>query len=92
MPRSIVYWPRGRLVAATEEAQQIEEEVDEVEVQTQRAYRGERADELPIADISYYQVWAPRHGFMANLSVLDLMMNTGREGIDTLLRSTSPYA
>ena len=53
-----------------------------------RSLGGKRADGLPIVEVPYYQVWAPRHGFMANLSVLDLMMNTGREGIDTLLRCT----
>ena len=45
-----------------------------------------RPDTLPIADVPYYQVWADRHGFVPRLSILDLLMNEGREGIFTLLR------
>ena len=39
---------------------------------------------LPDADFEprpYYQVFASRHGFMPNLSVLDLLFNMGPEGI-----------
>ncbi len=43
-----------------------------------------RPDELPIVDVPYYQVWADRHGFVPRLSMLDLLMNEGREGIFTL--------
>ena len=43
-----------------------------------------RPDELPIVDVPYYQVWADRHGFVPRLSILDLLMNEGREGIFTL--------
>ncbi len=47
-----------------------------------------RPDTLPIADVPYYQVWAARHGFVPRLSMLDLVMNEGREGIFTLMRMT----
>lgn len=48
---------------------------------------GKRADRLPIIDIPYYQMWSPRHeGFIPSLSILDLLMNEGREGIFTLLK------
>ena len=45
-----------------------------------------RPDTLPLTDVPYYQVWADRHGFVPRLSILDLLMNEGREGIFTLLR------
>lgn len=45
-----------------------------------------RPDTLPIKDVPYYQVWACRHGFMPGLSIIDLLMNEGREGIFTLLQ------
>lgn len=49
---------------------------------------GKKPDSLPIASVPYYQVWQDRHGFVENLSILDLMMNMGREGIFTLLKMT----
>ena len=45
-----------------------------------------RPDTFPLTDVPYYQVWADRHGFVPRLSILDLLMNEGREGIFTLLR------
>lgn len=44
-----------------------------------------RPDTLPIANVPYYQMWPVDGGFHADLSILDLMMNTGREGILTLM-------
>ena len=41
-----------------------------------------KPDTLPIADVPYYQMW---NHFSSNLSILDLMMNMGREGIFTLM-------
>lgn len=41
-----------------------------------------KPDTLPIADVPYYQMW---NHFSPNLSILDLMMNMGREGIFTLM-------
>ena len=46
---------------------------------------GKRPDSLPLAEVPYYQLWADRHGFRPGLSILDLLMNTGREGIFTLM-------
>ncbi|MBQ0121090.1 MAG: WbqC family protein [Bacteroidales bacterium] len=45
-----------------------------------------KPDRLPIVDVPYYQVWQERHGFLPGLSILDLLMNTGREGIITLMK------
>lgn len=53
-----------------------------------RALGGKKADTLPIDNVPYYQVWQDRHGFLPGLSILDLMMNMGREGILTLLKMT----
>ena len=47
---------------------------------------GKRGDKIPIADVPYYQLWSQRReGFTPNLSILDLLMNEGREGLMTLL-------
>ena len=47
-----------------------------------------KPDTLPIADVSYYQMWGGADGFRRDLSILDLMMNMGREGILTLMEMT----
>ena len=44
-----------------------------------------KTDTLPIADVPYYQMWTNASGFCPDMSILDLMMNMGREGIFTLL-------
>lgn len=44
-----------------------------------------KADALPIDNVPYYQMWPGDEGFRADLSILDLMMNQGREGILTLM-------
>ncbi len=47
---------------------------------------GKRPDNLPIANVPYHQVWQQRNGgFVPGLSILDLLMNQGREAIFTLL-------
>lgn len=46
---------------------------------------GKRTDNLPLNDVPYYQLWQDRYGFIPGLSIIDLMMNTGREGLLTLL-------
>ena len=44
-----------------------------------------KPDTLPIANVPYYQMWKKgADGFRPDLSILDLMMNIGREGILTL--------
>lgn len=48
---------------------------------------GKRGDKLPITDVPYYQMWARRRAtFQPSLSILDLLMNEGREGLITLLK------
>ncbi len=47
-----------------------------------------KPDSLPIADVPYYQMWTATCGFCPDLSILDLMMNMGREGIFTLMEMT----
>ena len=39
-------------------------------------------------DVPYYQLWSDRFGFTPGLSILDLMMNEGPEGIFTLKKMT----
>ena len=48
-----------------------------------------KPDELPLLTVPYYQMW-PHEGFKPDLSVLDLMMNMGREGIFTLMAMGQP--
>ncbi len=45
-----------------------------------------KPDRLALTNVEYYQLWADRHGFMPDLSILDLLCNTGREAIYTLLQ------
>ena len=45
-----------------------------------------KPDALPIDDVPYYQMW---NHFSPGLSILDLMMNLGREGILTLMTMCS---
>jgi hypothetical protein len=44
-----------------------------------------KPDTLPIKDVPYYQMWTGRDAFVPDLSILDLMMNMGREAIFTLM-------
>lgn len=50
-----------------------------------------KPDTLPIANVPYYQMWTGTGGFKADLSILDLMMNMGREGIFTLMEMMAEY-
>ena len=46
---------------------------------------GKRPDAAQcIANVPYYNIWAARHGFIPALSIIDLLMNCGRESIFTL--------
>ena len=44
-----------------------------------------KSDSLPLVNVPYYQMWSDRDAFTPDLSILDLMMNMGREGIFILL-------
>ncbi len=48
-----------------------------------------KPDTLPIANVPYYQMWKGADDFRPDMSILDLMMNMGREGIFTLMAMTS---
>ena len=49
-----------------------------------------KPDTLPIANVPYYQMWKKgADDFRPDMSILDLMMNMGREGILTLMAMTS---
>ena len=61
------------------------EDVDDGVLDLRGRIAMKKADTLPIADVPYYQMWPGRDGFKAGMSILDLMMNMGREGIFTLL-------
>jgi len=39
----------------------------------------------------YYQVFAAKHGFIPNLSIIDLMFNTGNQTTDYLSEKTTSY-
>ena len=63
--------------------------VDECDGQRVLDLRGriamKKPDALSIVNVPYYQMW---HHFSPDLSILDLMMNQGREGILTLMAMT----
>lgn len=42
-----------------------------------------------ITDVPYYQPWAAKHGFVAGLSIIDMMMCLGPEAIITLMQMKS---
>lgn len=48
-----------------------------------------KPDTLPIANAPYYQMWSKP--FLPGLSILDLMMNLGREGIITLMEMAKDF-
>lgn len=48
---------------------------------------GKRPDsEKSIIDVPYYNIWNTKHDFMPALSIIDLLMNCGRESIFVLLK------
>lgn len=49
-----------------------------------------KVDTLPIDNVPYYQMWT-KGGFCPDLSILDLMMNMGREGIFTLMKMAERF-
>ena len=68
------------------------QDVGEGDVQDVTDLRGriamKKPDTLPISNVPYFQMWTSASGFFPDLSILDLMMNTGREGIFTLKAMT----
>ena len=64
----------------------LDVETDRLEVTDLRGRIAmKKPDTLPIANVPYYQMWKKgADGFRPDLSILDLMMNMGREGIFTL--------
>lgn len=75
--------PINTIVATS--AQQVDEALRRGAVDLRGKLGGKHGDQLPIANVPYYQMWTQRRdGFNADLSILDLLMNEGREGIFTL--------
>ena len=50
-----------------------------------------KPDTLPIVNAPYDQMWQGQEGFRQDLSILDLMMNMGREGIFKLMEMAADY-
>lgn len=47
---------------------------------------GKKPDNVEfVADVPYYNIWASRHGHVSGLSIIDLLMNCGRESLFVLL-------
>ena len=54
---------------------------------------GKRGDRESIDNVPYYQMWSQRHGgFTAGLSILDLLMNEGREGVFILMKMAKNFS
>ncbi len=77
-------------VATTE--QQIDEVLKRGALDLRGKIGGKRGDKLPICNVPYYQMWSQRRGsFAPSLSIFDLLMNEGREGIFTLIKMTEDF-
>ena len=65
-------------------------EMPDADVEDLRGRIGmKKPDTLDMANVPYSQMWTPTNqGFEPGLSILDLMMNMGREGIFTLMEMT----
>ena len=50
-----------------------------------------KPDTLSMDNVPYYQMWTTKSGFCPDLSILDLMMNMGREGIFTLMKMAERF-
>lgn len=76
--------PITTTIATTQ--QQVDEALQLHQLDLRGKIGGKRGDRLPIINIPYYQLWSQRRGgFTPALSILDLLMNEGREGIFTLI-------
>ena len=54
---------------------------------------GKRGDRESIDNVPYYQMWSQRHGgFTAGLSIFDLLMNEGREGVFILMKMAKNFS
>ena len=70
----------------------LDVETDRLEVTDLRGRIAmKKADTLPIGNVPYYQMWTTKSGFCPDLSILDLMMNMGREGIFTLMEMAERF-
>lgn len=68
-------------------AVQVDEAINACHSDMRGKMGGKRGDKLEINNVPYYQLWSQRReGFTPALSVLDLLMNEGREGIFTLMK------
>jgi len=82
--------PVTTTVATTE--QQVEDALHDGAVDLRGKMGGKRGDRLPIDNVPYYQMWSQRReSFTPALSILDLLMNEGREGIFTLLKMAENF-
>lgn len=59
--------------------------MDLIDIQTPvvrtETYRHEDANQFPLVAEPYYQVFAGRHGFLSDLSIVDLLFNLGPESL-----------
>lgn len=58
-------------------------------IDMRQALGAKKCGNQQLPDVNYYQLWQDRFGFVPGLSIIDLMMNTGREGLFTLIASTN---
>ena len=82
--------PITTVVATTE--QQVEEALQDCAIDLRGKMGGKRGDKMPIDNVPYYQMWSQRRDcFTPGLSILDLLMNEGREGVFTLMKMTENF-
>ena len=65
-----------------------DEPLDGTETDLRGRIAMKKPDTLTIDNVPYYQMWKNQADFKPDLSILDLMMNLGREAVLTLLDMT----
>ncbi len=82
--------PISTTVVTTSE--EVEQALERGAIDLRGKMGGKRGDKLPIANVPYYQMWSRgRQEFTAGLSILDLLMNEGREAVFTLLKMANDF-
>ena len=74
--------PVNTTVASTEA--EVAAALEAQAVDMRRKMGGKHGDNLAIANVPYYQMWSGQ--FTPALSIFDLLMNEGREGVLTLMK------
>lgn len=67
----------------------LEKDHKETDIDLRKKVGEKLTDSLELKNVEYYQHWKERFGFVPDLSILDILMNMGRETIITLMKMNS---